>query len=140
MFKMLYISRIAENLSTLIKGGLPIIKALEVTGRVVGNDVYAKLIARSLEEVKAGNTISSVFQKSSALPPMVAQMIGVGERSGRLDSILVSLSRFYTREVDQMTANLTTLIEPIIIVLLGGGVLMLVLSILLPIYNSVSAG
>ncbi|MDP3963916.1 MAG: type II secretion system F family protein [bacterium] len=140
MFRMLYISRIAENLSTLIKGGLPIIKALEVTGRVVGSNVYAKLIARSMEEVKAGNTISSVFSKSSDLPPMVSQMIAVGERSGRLDSILSSLSRFYTREVDQMTSNLTTLIEPIVIVLLGGGVLILVLSILLPIYNSVSSG
>jgi len=138
MFTKLYLSRISENLSTLIKGGLPIIKALEVTGRVVGNDVFTTLIRKSTEEVKAGNTISSVFQKSPHVPPMVGQMISVGERSGRLDSILQSLARFYAREVDHITANLTTLIEPIIIVVLGGGVLILVLSILLPIYNSVS--
>jgi type II secretory pathway component PulF len=138
MFRKIYISRIAESLSTLIRGGLPIIKALEVTGRVVGNDVYSKLIQKSMEEVKAGNTISSVFQKSEYLPPMVSQMVAVGERSGKLDNILGSLSRFYSREVDYMTANMTTLIEPLIIVVLGGGVLVLVLAILLPIYNSVA--
>ena len=139
MFTKIYISRIAENLSTLIKGGLPIIKALEVTGRVVGNDVFSRLIKKSMEEVRAGNTISSVFQKSPEVPVMVSQMILVGERSGKLDNILQSLARFYAREVDNMTANLTTLIEPIIIVVLGGGVLVLVLAILLPIYSSVSS-
>ncbi|MDO8558461.1 MAG: type II secretion system F family protein [bacterium] len=138
MFTKLYISRISENLSTLIKGGLPIIKALDVTSRVVGNEVYVALIKKSMEEVKAGNTISSVFQKSPHMPLMVSQMISVGERSGKLDSILASLSRFYAREVDSMTENLTTLIEPLVILVLGGGVLVLVLSILLPIYNSVS--
>jgi len=138
MFTKIYIARIAENLSTLIKGGLPIIKALEVTGRVVGNSVFAELVRKSMEEVKAGNTISSVFQKEPRVPLMVGAMISVGERSGKVDSILASLARFYSREVDNMVANLTTLIEPIIIVVLGGAVAGLVSSILLPIYSVVS--
>ena len=138
MFTKIYIARIAENLSTLIKGGLPIIKALEVTAKVVGNAVFAQLVQKSMEEVRAGNTISSVFQKEPRVPPMVGAMISVGERSGKVDSILASLARFYSREVDNMVANLTTLIEPIIIVVLGGAVAGLVSSILLPIYSVVS--
>lgn len=135
MFRKIYIARFAENLSTLIKGGLPIIRSLEITANVVGNAVFGALIRRAMEEVKGGSTISSVLAKDPQVPPMVAQMIAVGERSGKIDAILVSLSRFYAREVDAMVANLTTLIEPFIIVFLGGAVAALVASILLPIYN-----
>lgn len=133
--RKIYITRFAENLGTLIKGGLPIIRSLKVTGDVVGNTVYKDLISTTAEEVKGGNTIASVFERSLEIPPMVAQMIAIGEKSGRLDSILKNIADSYSKEVDNTVSNLAQLIEPILIIILGLGVGVMVAAILMPIYN-----
>lgn len=134
--KKIYLARFAENLSTLIVGGLPIAQALEISGRVVGNSVYQKIILRARDGVRRGESISSCLRKNPEIvPPLATQMIFVGERTGQLDKTLVKLSTFYKKEVDLAVGKFISLLEPILIVFLGLGVAIVLLTILLPIYQ-----
>ena len=135
LFQKLYMARLTDNLRTLITGGIPILRALSITGDVVGNDVYKQAAADAIESVRAGNTISSAFEKTPEIPKLVTGMIRIGETSGRLDFILASVARFYQREVDATVDNLVALIEPMLILFLGGAVAILVSSIMIPLYN-----
>lgn len=139
LYRRLYMARMADNLRTLIMGGIPILRALSITGDVVGNVIYKKATQDAVEAVKAGSTISSAFEKVPEIPKLVTGMIRIGESSGRLDFILGSIARFYQREVDSAVENLVALIEPILILFLGGGVAVLVASIMIPIYNLVGS-
>ncbi|MCW1888553.1 MAG: type II secretion system F family protein [Candidatus Moranbacteria bacterium] len=131
----IYITRLAENLSALLNSGIPIVKALTIVSEVVGNHVYAKIIMNAAEQIRSGGNISSAFVAAKEIPPVLSQMIRIGEESGTLATVLQSVSKFYSQEVDNMTKSLTTLIEPILIVFLGIGVAILVVGVLLPIYN-----
>lgn len=135
LFKTIYQARFADTLSTLVRGGISIIEAMQITADVVGNTVYRSLIMRIAEEVKAGNTIESVVKSYDQFSPLVVQMIAVGERSGKLEEILTKLAVFMENEVDRMVKGLVPLLEPILIVILGVGVGLLVASIILPIYS-----
>lgn len=139
IFTGIYLARLTDNLSTLIQGGLPILQALQVAADVVGNVVYQKIIMEAKENVRIGSTISSCFYNYPEIPPMVTQMVATGEQTGSVDDILRKLSSFYTKEVDAMVATLSQMIEPVLIVILGGAVAVLVASILIPIYN-IAAG
>lgn len=139
IMQRIYLTRIADNLATLIIGGIPIIRALEITSEVVANRVYGDIILDARESVKAGNTISASFEKFREIPPLVSQMIRVGEESGRLDFILKSTANFYRREVDNLLENFVSLIEPALIVFLGVGVGLLVAAVLVPLYNLTTA-
>lgn len=139
LYKKLYMARLTDNLQTLIVGGIPIIRALTITGDVVGNVIYRNAIERAIESVKAGSTISAAFEATPEIPPLVTQMIHIGETSGRLDFILGSVAKFYRREVDTILENLVALIEPALIVFLGLGVGGLVASVLIPLYNLVGS-
>lgn len=133
--KNIYITRFAENLSALLNGGIPVVRALVIVSEVIGNDVYERIILRAADEVKAGGTMSTVFLRSEKIPPVVSQMVKIGEETGTLSNVLESVGKFYNQEVDNMTRSLTTLIEPVLIVLLGIGVGILVVGVLMPIYN-----
>lgn len=135
LFRYVYITRFAENLSVLLKGGIPIVRALIVVSDVVDNIVYKNIILKAAQDVKVGGEISAEFFKHEEYPPMVSSMIKIGEETGRLSEILEDIARFYNAEVDQITRNLSSIIEPILIVVLGTGVGILVFSVLLPIYN-----
>ena len=135
IFKKFYVARFAENLSMLISSGIPIINALQISGDVVGNSVYRKIIYNSVDEVKIGGSIAYSFERSDQLPPLVPKMIRVGERTGKLDIVLKDIAEFYTKEVDIAIDGLTAIIEPIMIFVLGGAVAILVASILMPIYQ-----
>jgi type IV pilus assembly protein PilC len=135
LFKKIYLVRFTRSLHTLIKGGVPISMALRITAEVVDNRAYADLIMKTVAEVEAGNSISTLFAKSPLVPKMLSQMMIVGEKTGRIDTILERLSDFYSREINTMVANLTTLIEPIILVLMGVGVGGIVAAIMLPMYK-----
>ena len=137
LYTKLYITRLTDNLRTLIISGIPLIRALSITGDVVGNVVYQEAIQKAIESVKAGGTISGAFEKSPKIPFMVTQMIKVGETSGRLDFILQNITKFYQREVDSLLENLVSLIEPALIIVLGLGVGLLVAAVLVPLYNLV---
>ena len=138
LMKKIYLARLTDNLSTLILAGIPIIRALEITADVVVNEVYRKIIFDAAESVKAGNTISHSFDKYREIPALVTQMIRIGEESGKLDLILKNTSGFYQRDVDNLLENFVSLIEPILIVILGIGVGGLVAAVLVPLYNLAS--
>jgi len=135
LFKYVYIARFAENLSVLLDGGIPIVRALVIVGEVVNSTTYEAVILRAADEVKSGGAMSSVFARSEYFPPIVSQMIRIGEDSGKISEVLRHASVFYGKETDRITANLSTMLEPILITFLGAGVGILVFAILMPIYN-----
>ena len=139
LLKKIYLARFSETLSTLSSAGIAISQSLEITADVVGNSVYRRIILEADEAVRKGSNISVVFSRRPEILPMVAQMIAIGEQTGKLDSILKQISAFFTEEVNRAFDNIVTLIEPILILVLGAGVGILVAAILLPIYNLVNA-
>ncbi len=135
LYKKLYLSRIADNMNTLLSSGVPMVRALELTADVVGNKVYETILLSSLESVKAGSTLSDSFARFNQIPGIIVQMAKVGEETGELGRILETLAKFYEREVSNAVDTLVDLIEPVMIVLLGLGVGFLLVSVLMPIYN-----
>lgn len=136
IFKEICLSRFSENLSTLIKGGLPISKAMEVSADVVGNEMYKEVILEAEAGIRRGEFMSAIFKtKREIIPPLVTQMILIGEKTGRLPSVLENLSKFYQKEVARMTENLVSLVEPLLILILGFGVGFIVVGVLMPIYQ-----
>jgi len=140
LFKKIYLARFSENLQTLLRGGLSILKALDITASVIGNKVYENIIIEAKEKVKKGETISSAFSNHpKEIAPLVTQMVGVGEKTAQIDGILAKVAVFYQQDVDRIVSNMTQLIEPIMILILGGCVGFLVMSILMPMYNMTSS-
>ena len=138
LFKYIYLMRFSRSLSTLLKGGVTITRSLEIVAEVVGNIVYKELILETLESINDGNPFSTVFEASDYVPKMVPQMISVGEKTGKIDSVLDRITSFYVRESSNMLDNLSKLMEPLIMVLMGAGVGVMVAAVLLPMYNLAS--
>jgi len=137
--QMIYLSRFAENLSTLIGGGLPIVQCLDITANIIGNDVYKDIIKEAREEVQKGNRISQVLQKyPSQFPPVFTQMVFIGEKSGTLDKSLTSIVRFYEKEVAGAVERLLSVLEPALIVVLGLLVGGMMAAVMLPLYKMAS--
>jgi len=133
---MIYVSRFSENLSTLISGGLPIVQALETTGDVIGNTSYKDAVEEAKEGVRKGKTISSALAKHPELfPPVFNQMVIVGEKTGNLDNVLMDIVDFYQKEIDTSIDSLLGIMEPLLIIFLGGLVGGIMLSILTPMYS-----
>lgn len=138
LFQRIFLVRFTRSLQTLLKGGVNISKGLEISAAVVNNFVYQSLILATKKEVEDGNPIATAFAESKQIPTMVSQMLAIGEKTGRLDAILERITEFYTREINNMIANLMTLMEPIIMVILGIGVGLMVAAIIMPMYNMAS--
>jgi type IV pilus assembly protein PilC len=139
LFVKLYMARFARNLSTLIAGGIPIVKSLEAVSDIVGNSIYRDIILDAAGQVRNGKSIASALTTHKEFPAIVAQMVQIGESTGRLQDIANKLAIFYEKEVEGVLKILTTLLEPIIMMLLGLAVAVMVAGILLPIYNLASA-
>lgn len=139
ILKKVYLFRFAESLSTLIEGGLPIIRAIAISRDITGNTVYKEILDEAQETVKRGGTIGETLVLHNEVPPLVTQMVVVGEQAGKLVSVLHNVASFYQKEVDTATNNITSLIEPVLIAVMGVGVGLLVAGVLLPIYNMVGA-
>jgi type II secretory pathway component PulF len=137
VFRYIYITRFANNLSVLLNGGVPIVRAMTIVGSVVNNSVYQKVIFRAADVAKSGGSINSVFYNSVIMPSIVSEMIKIGEETGKLSDILINVADFYDQEADHVVRNISSLIEPVLIVILGIGVAIMVFSILMPIYNVV---
>jgi len=138
LFKYIYLMRFSRSLSTLLKGGVTITRSLEIVADVVGNVIYRELILETLESVNDGNPLSTVFETSDYVPKMVPQMMSVGERTGKIDSVLDRVTSFYTRESSNRLDNLSKLMEPLIMIIMGIGVGVMVSAVLLPMYNLAS--
>jgi len=134
--KKTYLSRTAENLSTLISAGFPIVQALEITGEIVRNDVYRTIIFKAGEGVKRGEPISLFLSRyPESFPPLFIQMLVVGEKTGQLDLTLMNIVSYYQEETERTLENFIKLLEPIMIITLGLIVAALMSSILLPLYR-----
>jgi len=139
LYTKLYLSRIADNMNTMLASGIPMIRILEITSAVVDNKVYQGILLDMIEDVRAGEALSDAASKHKEMPGILVQMMKVGEESGELGNILKTLARFYQREVNQAVDTLVGLIEPIMIVSLGAGVGVLLAAVLMPIYDIASA-
>jgi type IV pilus assembly protein PilC len=129
------IARFSRTLSTLVSSGVPILDALLITAKTAGNKVVERAVLATRLSISEGNSISEPLIQSKVFPPMVCQMIAVGESTGALDAMLQKIAEFYEDEVDNMVANLTTLMEPLVILFLGVIIGGLVISMYLPIFK-----
>lgn len=129
----LAIARFARTFSALMGAGVAVIEALNVTARAVGNGVYEKALLEAAEEVKNGKNLSAIIEKNTLFPPIVSQMLAVGEETGQTETILVKVADFYEEEVDVAIDGVSALIEPVMIVIMGGMVGLIAASVMLPI-------
>src|SRR3989344_6150970 len=136
VLKQLYVARFAESVSILIKGGIPISQTLEISSVTIGSTIYKDLLHQVAEDVRRGELLSQSLAKNEEFfPPLVSQMVAIGESTGRLEELLGRVSSFYTREVDSLLGNLVELIQPALMLVIGVLVGGLFASILVPIYN-----
>jgi len=134
--KLVYLTRFAENLSTLVNSGLPIIQALEIVKDILGNIHYKDAISMAKEKVSKGEMISSALSQNPELFSAVfVQMVSVGERTGRLSDVLMNIVDFYQKEIDRTIESILSILEPVLIVFLGVVVGGIMLSVLLPLYQ-----
>ncbi len=136
--RKLLLTRICDNMSTMLSSGISIVQAIEVTADVVDNLVFKEILETTLEEVRGGRSFADAIGEYSEIPGILSQMAKVGEETGSLANILETLSNFYRREVNNAVDTLISLIEPAMIVALGLGVGVLLASVLMPIYNLTS--
>jgi len=139
LFKKIAVARFSRTLGTLVSSGVPILDGLTIVSRTSGNRTIEIAILNARTSIREGETIAEPLSRSGIFPPMVIQMISVGESTGALDSMLSKIADFYEEEVDMAVANLTSLLEPFLMIFLGvviGGV---VISMYLPIFNMASA-
>lgn len=136
----IYIARLSETLSTLIKSGVPVLESLKVTSEIVGNRIFRDILLEAREHVRSGGTVSQVLAKYPEFPKLVPSMLAIGEKTGKTDFMLENIYRFFNFEAERDIQNMSALIEPILILLLGAGVGVLVAAVLLPIFSLVQAG
>jgi len=138
LMRKIAVARFCRTLSTLVSSGVPILDGLEITARTSGNAIIEDAIMMVRKGVESGLTIAQPLKESGVFPPMVVQMIGVGEQTGALDAMLSKIADFYEEEVDQAVANLLTLMEPVMILFLGVTVGGIVISMYLPLFDLIS--
>ncbi len=140
IIKKINLARFSRNISSLLKTDIMIIKSFQITAKVISNLHYRKVIMEMAEKIKKGGKLNEVIKTSPKLfPPVVTQMIAVGEETGELDNILIELAEFYEEEVDQIMENLPAIIEPLLILTLGLGVGGIAVAIIMPMYSITSA-
>lgn len=135
LIRKVAISRFCRTLGTLLQSGVPIMQALEIVGKASGNEVVAETVNKVRDSVREGESIAVPLQLSGMFPPLVTQMVSVGEETGNLDGMLSKIADFYDTEVDYMLASLTSLLEPMMILGMGFIVGFIVISVFLPLYQ-----
>jgi len=137
--KKVAISRFCRTLGTLLSSGVPIMQALEIVGKASGNEIIAMTVTKIRDSIREGESIATPLGSSGMFPPMVTQMVAVGEETGNLDAMLSKISDFYDTEVEYLLASLTSMLEPIMIVGMGGIVGFIVISVFLPLYQLIGS-
>jgi type IV pilus assembly protein PilC len=135
LFQKVAVSRFSRTLALLLRAGVPVLQALDIVADTTGNEVLARAAQDVKASVRGGETMSSPLSKHKVFPPMVVQMIAVGEDTGALDSMLDKIADFYDQDVESTTESLTSLIEPIMIALLGGIVGAMVIALYMPMFK-----
>lgn len=135
LYRAVYLSRIADNMHTMLSNGISMLRGIEITANIIGNDIYKNILMEAEEAVKGGTPLSVALSNHPEIPTIMTQMIRVGEETGEIGNILGKLSAFYKREVDDAISNVVSMIEPVMIVALGIGVGGVLASVLIPIYQ-----
>ncbi|HLB43847.1 MAG TPA: type II secretion system F family protein, partial [Candidatus Limnocylindrales bacterium] len=138
ILRKIAVARFCRTLSTLIGSGVPILDGLDITARTAGNSIVEDAVLTTRRSIEHGETIAAPLRDTQVFPAMVAQMIGVGEATGALDTMLAKIADFYEEEVDTAVAGLLTLLEPIMIAVLGVVVGGIVIAMYLPIFDLIS--
>jgi type IV pilus assembly protein PilC len=133
--RKLAVARFCRTLATLISSGVPILEGLDITARTAGNAIVENAVLSTRRSIERGDTIAGPLRETAVFPPMVVQMIGVGEATGALDAMLAKIADFYEEEVDTAAAGLLTLVEPFMIAILGLIVGAIVVAMYLPIFD-----
>jgi general secretion pathway protein F len=131
--RQIAITRFAKTLATMLASGVPLLRALDIVKTILGNTVLEKVVEDAKSSIQEGESIAAPLKRSGEFPPIVTHMIAVGERSGQLEQMLEEVAHAYDLEIDLKMARLTTLLEPVMILLMGGSVAFVVFSILMPI-------
>jgi len=137
LFLKTSINRFTRTLGTLIRSGVPIIQSLKVSAESIGNDILAEAVSNAADRIREGQSISAPLEESGVFPPMVTQMIMVGEESGELETMLLNVSSFYDQEVERAVEQLTSVIEPLMMAVVALVVGVMVIAMYLPIFSMV---
>lgn len=135
LFQKIALSRFARNLGTMMSSGVPILQSLDIVAETTGNVVLARAIRDVQDSVRQGESLTSPLAQHKVFPPMVVQMMSVGEDTGALDTMLHKISEFYDQEVESTTESLTSLIEPLMIAVLGGVIGSMIIALYMPIFK-----
>ncbi len=138
LLQKIYLVRFTRSMGTLAAGGVDIPASLDICAEIVGNAYYRQLILDTKKEVSDGNSITTVFMRSSAVPTMIPQMMAVGEETGKLADVLDRITNFYSRDIQNSVGNLVSAIEPLIMIVMGLAVGAMVSAVILPMYNLAS--
>ena len=138
ILRKIAVARFCRTLSTLMSSGVPILDGLDITARTSGNAIIEDAIQVTRKSIERGETISAPLKETKVFPSMVCQMISVGEATGALDTMLSKIADFYEEEVDVAVEGLLTLLEPVMIALLGGAVGGIVIAMYMPIFDLIS--
>lgn len=130
------IFKFSESFFILLRGGVPIIESLGISEKVVGNHIYREILAEVRDSVAKGRQVGTELAKHPEMPPLVANMVSIGEQTGKLDTMVEHIADFYEDELTGLISSLTTMIQPVIIVFLGGGVFIFILGVMLPIFST----
>jgi len=132
---MVSISRLASTLATMLSSGVQLLDALDVSKRVMNNRILEQAVEEARQNIREGETIAEPLKRSGEFPPLVTHMIAVGEKSGEMEEMLRRIGQIYDGEVDRVITRFTSLLEPVMIVVMGVIVLLIVVAILLPIFE-----
>jgi type IV pilus assembly protein PilC len=135
IFRKIAVARFTRTLATLLSSGVPILEGLDITARTAGNAILEDVVKRIRRRIEEGKTISDPMRESNFFPPMVTQMVAVGESTGKLDAMLVKVADYYEEDVDTVAANLLTIVEPFLLVVLGIIVGGIVIAMYLPLFR-----
>ncbi len=137
--KKTYMARFARTFSGLTKSGLPLLEIFRTSKKVINNVIYQDELDRMINKIEVGEQVSKVLKDSKLFPKMVGNLVSVGEKSGSLDEVFTTIANFFDKEVDAITNNLSTLLEPVLMVIMGVGIGLIIVSVLQPIYGLVNA-
>ncbi len=140
LFRKVYMARFTRTMGSLVASGVPMLEALDITGQAVNNVIIKDIIDGAAQQVKGGKALSTTLSNHKYVLPLVPQMIRIGEDSGTLGDMLDKVASFFEDEVDQTVKNLSTIIEPAMMIVLGGLVFFMIAAILLPVYSLVGGG
>jgi len=135
IIKKVVVARFARTFSALSGAGVSILETMTVTAHALGNTVYEQSLLDAMDEVKNGRQLSQIMEESGLYPSIVSQMLAVGEETGQTDTVLIKVAEFYEEEVDVAIAGISSIIEPVMIVLMGGAVGLIAASVIGPIAN-----